>query len=86
MISNLKFYCGLLFWVLFGASTAWLIGLAIAKLWLLAAAATPAEFFCSLKRGFYSVCMMAIFFYTARTIRAVAKFFEAKARQTEDAP
>lgn len=84
MISNLKFYCGLCFWLLLGAIPVALIWWVIAKLWTLAAAATPAEFFLSLKRGFYSLCMMAIFFYLARGVRAVALWIEAKYRNERE--
>lgn len=47
-------------------------------LWQSAHAVTAHEFWSGLKRTFYSVIIPAIFFYTARAIRAVAKYFEAK--------
>lgn len=33
----------------------------------------------AIKRGIYSACTIAIFFYTACAIRAVARYFSAKA-------
>jgi Kef-type K+ transport system membrane component KefB len=35
------------------------------------------------KRWFYTIALMAIFFYAARALRAVARFFEAKTKQEE---
>lgn len=33
------------------------------------------------KRGFYSVCMLVIFFYAARAMRGLALWIESKARK-----
>lgn len=40
----------------------------------------------AIKRAFYSVAMMAIFFYTACAIRAVARYFSAKADKERKQP
>jgi hypothetical protein len=37
--------------------------------------------FPTFKRWFYTIALMAIFFYGARALRAVAKYFEAKANK-----
>ena len=34
----------------------------------------------AIRRGFYSLALMAIFFYAACALRAIAKFFNARAR------
>jgi len=57
-----------------------LLALAGALFIALARSATWAE----VKRWFYSVCFMAICFYTAAAIRAVAKFLQAKTDRLKD--
>lgn len=49
--------------------------------WTFATAVTWAQ----IKHAFYTVIIAAIFFYTARAIRAVAKYFEAKTEQLKEA-
>lgn len=59
------------------------IGAAVV-LWNAAHAVTPSEFWSGCKCTFYAVIIPAIFFYTARAIRAVAKYYEAKTERLED--
>lgn len=39
--------------------------------------------FATVKRGFYTVVFAALFFYAVRAVRAVARFYEAKARSED---
>lgn len=57
-----------------------MLGYGLRVIWDLAHSITWHEFITPVKRGFYSACIAAIFFYTACAIRAVAKYYEARAR------
>jgi hypothetical protein len=72
VINKLKFYCSLVFglggMLGFGAFCFW-------AAWSAAHAVTFAE----AKKFFYTVIFAALFFYAMRAVRAVARFYEAKA-------
>lgn len=50
----------------------------------LARTVTWHDFITPIRRGFYSVCTMAIFFYTACALRQIARYFRAKTDRLRD--
>lgn len=68
---TLRFLC-------FLTGLVFVLGVAVAGAWL-AWTFAHAVTWAGIKSAFYTVIIAAIFFYTACAIRAVAKYFEAKA-------